>query len=112
MQTTLLVVVMVSACMVLSDGILTPSISVISAIEGLQFNTGISKGVLCMLWHVVIKRHVWLAGVQWSAHGRVSSLAAFGVLREVLLQRNSGSRAAVASCVLPLASCLVAKRGE
>ncbi len=44
LQLALLIVVIMAACMVMSDGVLTPAISVISAIEGLQFNTGISQG--------------------------------------------------------------------
>lgn len=43
-QLGLLIAVMVSACMVMSDGVLTPAISVISAVEGIKFNTGISTG--------------------------------------------------------------------
>lgn len=43
-QVALLLVTMVSACMVISDGVLTPAISVISAIEGIEYNAGISKG--------------------------------------------------------------------
>ena len=33
-----------AACMVISDGVLTPAISVVSAIEGIQTQTGISNG--------------------------------------------------------------------
>ena len=44
LQLVLLITVMVAACMVMSDGVLTPAISVISAIEGIQYNAGIPKG--------------------------------------------------------------------
>ncbi|GAB4823867.1 hypothetical protein N2152v2_010913 [Parachlorella kessleri] len=46
LQLGLLITVMVAACMVMSDGVLTPAISVISAIEGIQYNAGIPKGAV------------------------------------------------------------------
>ncbi|GAB4815865.1 hypothetical protein N2152v2_002911 [Parachlorella kessleri] len=46
LQLALLLVVLLAACLVMSDGVLTPAISVISAIEGIQFNTGISRGAV------------------------------------------------------------------
>ncbi|KAL4425076.1 hypothetical protein ABPG77_010390 [Micractinium sp. CCAP 211/92] len=42
-RTVLLVVVLLAASMIISDGVLTPAISVVSAIEGIQFQTGISR---------------------------------------------------------------------
>ncbi|PRW58025.1 Potassium transporter family isoform C [Chlorella sorokiniana] len=45
-QTALLAVVLLAACMIISDGVLTPAISVVSAIEGIQFQTGISTGTV------------------------------------------------------------------
>lgn len=44
-QLALLVLVMAAASCVLADGVLTPAISVISAVEGLQYNiSGLSDG--------------------------------------------------------------------
>jgi hypothetical protein len=44
LQTALLLVVLVGANMIISDGVLTPAISVVSAMEGVQFQTGMSQG--------------------------------------------------------------------
>lgn len=43
-QTVLLLVVLLASNMIISDGVLTPAISVVSAIEGIEFQTGISRG--------------------------------------------------------------------
>lgn len=45
-QMVLLVVVLLASNMIISDGVLTPAISVVSAIEGIQFQTGIARGEL------------------------------------------------------------------
>ncbi|KAL4425077.1 hypothetical protein ABPG77_010391 [Micractinium sp. CCAP 211/92] len=45
-QTVLLLVVLLASNMIISDGVLTPAISVVSAIEGIQFQTGISRGAI------------------------------------------------------------------
>ena len=44
LQTALLLVVLVGSNMIISDGVLTPAISVVSAMEGVQFQTGLSQG--------------------------------------------------------------------
>ncbi|PSC70116.1 potassium transporter 12 isoform A [Micractinium conductrix] len=43
LQGILLVVVLLAATMIISDGVLTPAISVVSAAQGIQFNTDISN---------------------------------------------------------------------
>lgn len=45
-QISLLVLVLLAVNMIISDGVLTPAISVISAVEGIQYNTGISNGAV------------------------------------------------------------------
>ncbi|KAI3432754.1 hypothetical protein D9Q98_004295 [Chlorella vulgaris] len=45
-QTALLVVTLMAATMILSDGVLTPAISVVSAIEGIEYNTGITQSTV------------------------------------------------------------------
>jgi KUP system potassium uptake protein len=50
LQTALLLVVLVGANMIISDGVLTPAISVVSAMEGVQFQTGMSQGESNMDW--------------------------------------------------------------
>lgn len=46
LQTALLVVVLLASNMIISDGVLTPAISVVSAVEGIKFQTGISRGAV------------------------------------------------------------------
>ncbi|EFN51417.1 hypothetical protein CHLNCDRAFT_55134 [Chlorella variabilis] len=45
-QGILLAVVLLAANMILSDGVLTPAISVVSAVEGIEYQTGISRGTV------------------------------------------------------------------
>ena len=52
-QISLLVVVLLAVNMIISDGVLTPAISVISAVEGIQYNTNLSDsgviGITCTI---------------------------------------------------------------
>lgn len=43
LQLALLVITFVAVCLILSDGVLTPAISIVSAVQGIQFQTNISN---------------------------------------------------------------------
>lgn len=40
----LMSITLVAVCMILSDGFLTPAVSVVSAAQGIQYQSGISNG--------------------------------------------------------------------
>ncbi|CAL8149518.1 unnamed protein product [Prunus armeniaca] len=55
MQSTLLILVLVGSCMVIGDGILTPAISVLSAVGGINVgHPKISKGVVVLVAVVIL----------------------------------------------------------
>lgn len=91
-QAVLLFAIMIGSNLVLSDGILTPAISVVSAVEGIQFQTGISATVVTVASVSIL---AILFGVQTFGTHKVSmgfapvmmawfmSLAAIGVYNVV-----------------------------
>ena len=91
-RTMLLFTVMIGSNLVLSDGILTPAISVVSAVEGIQFQTGMSAAAVTVVAVAIL---VVLFGAQTFGTHRVSmafapimlawfaSLAAMGIYNAV-----------------------------
>ena len=66
--------------MIMSDGVLTPAISVVSAIEGLQYQTGISTGAVVGISIAIL---VLLFALQAAGTQRVSGIFRCGCWRGV-----------------------------
>ncbi|CAM8976633.1 unnamed protein product [Rhodiola kirilowii] len=73
-RTTLLVVVLLGACMVIGDGVLTPAISVLSSVSGLQAaNKKLTDGELLMIACVIL---IGLFALQHTGTRRVAFMFA------------------------------------